>query len=753
MRVFAQNLPSIVGFSLVLALSACQKKKSSGASDDESVVAPFTPNSGAQPGGGGGSDGSSGQIAPSSKLDSDLKLQAGSHALSWNELDDSSYEVFIRADGSQYDFEEPLIQLDEQGLTLPSIPGRFCFVVRATDRKTGSVKTSNEVCVGEAPAGPSPAPAPAPAPDPTPAPDPAPAPAPSPAPDTIGVTIGSLVSLENTSATLTAAASSTRTGAIALAFEQISGPAVTLTPSGSTVSFTTPDVASATFIGVKVTATLDELSATATAQVKVLPAFAFLGSDATTGSDWDQALLGRQGYWIPRGNAAPGASGAASAYPNIGQVGNDDLYELPAGVSLAWGAGAFHWIWANPSSAAQKAVFRPGQTSGLESCLFASSTLDVDVVQDDALRETRVLRVYTTDHENNRQADVLILDKDSGTELHRFELRATDANYRGAGAKGYWLSYLIHDDVTVRIQAVSGNAVLQALAFDAFSPANHAPTAEGSTRDTTQSAVTLGVSAQDQDGDELTYRWTQTGGPAVTLSDASAATPTFSAPSLGTYSFSVRVADWAGAYADAAVSVRVKETPAAPSFLGADATTGPDWLAAGYGTAGYFLPNAAPGNGVNTGSYPGYGQAGNHDLADLPDGVTLSWASNTHAYVWNDSSNANAKSVGRPDGTYTETCLYSEQKVAVRVTIGDASTRILRVYVTDHENNRELDVVLRDADSNAVVHTFQGRAADPQWRGAGSKGYWLSYEIHADVVVEVVNVSSVNAILQGLVWD
>ena len=41
-----------------------------------------------------------------------------------------------------------------------------------------------------------------------------------------------------------------------------------------------------------------------------------------------------------------------------------------------------------------------------------------------------------------------------------------------------------------------------------------------------------GTGSSDPEGQALTYTWTQTSGPAVTLSDVNAAQPTFTAPDL-----------------------------------------------------------------------------------------------------------------------------------------------------------------------------------------------------------------------------
>jgi chitinase len=92
-----------------------------------------------------------------------------------------------------------------------------------------------------------------------------------------------------------------------------------------------------------------------------------------------------------------------------------------------------------------------------------------------------------------------------------------------------------------------------------------------------QSSVTLdGSGSTDPDGDTLTYSWTQTAGPVVTLSDASAVSPVFTAPrgqaSATTLTFTLSVSDGVVSTTD---TIDVVIAPNNPPVANAGADLGP----------------------------------------------------------------------------------------------------------------------------------------------------------------------------------
>jgi hypothetical protein len=110
---------------------------------------------------------------------------------------------------------------------------------------------------------------------------------------------------------------------------------------------------------------------------------------------------------------------------------------------------------------------------------------------------------------------------------------------------------------------------------------NHPPVADAGTAQTTAKRVVVtldGSASHDPDGNSLSYSWSQTAGSTVTLSDAKAVKPTFTAPGKsGTLSFSLTVNDGQLDSAPSTVSVTVTNAPP-------KASAGPDTTVAANAT-------------------------------------------------------------------------------------------------------------------------------------------------------------------------
>lgn len=134
--------------------------------------------------------------------------------------------------------------------------------------------------------------------------------------------------------------------------------------------------------------------------------------------------------------------------------------------------------------------------------------------------------------------------------------------------------------LTFAFTANDGTTTSNADSVDVTVPSNVVPIANAgldiSVNGGTQ--ITLsGSNSTDADGDPLTYQWTQTGGPAVTLSSSTAANPTFTAPvgaaQIQAITFDLVVSD--GFSSSAADSVTISVNPNLAPVANAGADQGP----------------------------------------------------------------------------------------------------------------------------------------------------------------------------------
>jgi hypothetical protein len=96
---------------------------------------------------------------------------------------------------------------------------------------------------------------------------------------------------------------------------------------------------------------------------------------------------------------------------------------------------------------------------------------------------------------------------------------------------------------------------------------NQAPTASAGPDRTVPSGASVsldGTASSDPNEDPLTYAWTQTAGPGVTLSGANTATPSFTAPTApATLTFQLQVCDPFNACSTDSVTITVSDAPTA----------------------------------------------------------------------------------------------------------------------------------------------------------------------------------------------
>ena len=270
-----------------------------------------------------------------------------------------------------------------------------------------------------------------------------------------------------------------------------------------------------------------------------------------------------------------------------------------------------------------------------------------------------------------------------------------------------------------------GSATLEVTA----PPTNTAPEADAGDDQTVDEGDTVTLDATDSsdaDGDSLSYSWIQTGGPSVSLSDASAEEPTFTAPDVSgdqTLTFEVEVSDGIETDTDT-VSVTVEDEPPAPpagdvsvTLVGAD---GDDEIATD-GTNTYDVVVEGVDNGVGafdvTVSSSDTGVATITDAAitapaadqnnDLTS-VSVSDSSATLEAVLRDTDDSGAVTIG----TVTLTG-QGEGTTDVGVSVSAIGDEAGQSYTVASETGASLSVV----ELQQVDPAFDGVPTDPDADG------------------------------------
>ncbi|RYP85914.1 hypothetical protein EKO23_11460, partial [Nocardioides guangzhouensis] len=220
------------------------------------------------------------------------------------------------------------------------------------------------------------------------------------------------------------------------------------------------------------------------------------------------------------------------------------------------------------------------------------------------------------------------LDGSEGLQALKNDVLAAEAS---SGKK--WIVYVMHefyspideeiDEFLDWLQPRSANGTVIKTVREVMPPPGpQPPVAEAGPAQSvaTGSTVTLdGTGSSDVNNDPLTYQWTQTAGPAVTLSSATAAKPTFTAPATAanlTFQLTVNDGQFTSPPDTVTVSVTAPPPEGTPTFR-SSSSTGDD----AYATAANVpVPSGAAAGDIVVASIATWGGA---PAITAPAGFTL----------------------------------------------------------------------------------------------------------------------------------
>jgi hypothetical protein len=219
-----------------------------------------------------------------------------------------------------------------------------------------------------------------------------------------------------------------------------------------------------------------------------------------------------------------------------GTVAADDYVEITSGA-----AGSVEVVYK-----AKATEFTLGQADELT--LEEETTASVDVIVNDTVADKKVARTQATGDGMTAKAQSII-DINAAGSLSNVMIATKPANGTATVTANGEISYTPKkdffgkDSLTYTAEDEAGNTITPTTVVLNVTNINDAPTVAPTADDRLVNLTfTVNSNAVDVDKDELTYSWTQTGGPAVTF-DASQKNITFVPTEVATYSFTVVASD------------------------------------------------------------------------------------------------------------------------------------------------------------------------------------------------------------------